>query len=102
MPKKTKLLTAKTAKDIDTKAKDKLGISTLVLMENAGRQVAEEALDLLLDNKSLAIFCGKGNNGGDGFVTVRHLLAAGIKPDIFLAGDINDVENEARANLEIL
>lgn len=49
-----------------------------------------------------ATFCGKGNNGGDGFVMVRHLLAAGIKPDIFLAGDINDVENEARVNLEIL
>jgi len=117
MPKKTKLLTAKTAKDIDTKAKDKLGISTLVLMENAGRQVAEEALDLLLDNKSLAIFCGntrrkmmlrcatfcgKGNNGGDGFVAARHLLSYGLRPDIFLAGRIKDVENEARVNLEIL
>ena len=102
MVKSSKLLTAKTAKKIDTKAKDILGVSTLVLMENAGRRVMEEAIKILKDKKSLAIFCGKGNNGGDGFVAARHLLIQDIKPDIFLAGNINDVQNEARINLDIL
>jgi len=111
------LLTAQSAKEIDIKARDKLGISTLVLMENAGRQVSAEARKFLGKKKSIGIFCGntrskrmlrcatfcgRGNNGGDGFVAARHLLTEGIKPDIFLAGNINDVENEARVNLEIL
>lgn len=97
-----RLLTAKTAKDFDRKAKKILGISTLVLMENAGRAVVEEAVKILRGKKSVAIFCGRGNNGADGFVAARHLLAFGVKPDVFLAGKINEVKNEARINLEIL
>jgi len=102
MVKNSKLLTAKKAKDIDIIAKEIFGISTLVLMENAGRQVASEAVKILHERKNVAIFCGKGNNGGDGFVAGRHLLTYGIKPVIFLAARIQDVENEARENLEIL
>lgn len=101
-----RLLTARQSKTMDLKLKEKLRISTLVLMENAGRQVAEEAFKILrkkcISKIAIAIFCGKGNNGGDGFVAVRHLLTRGIKPDIFLAGKISEVENEAKVNLEIL
>lgn len=99
-----RLLTARRAKTIDLKLKEKLGISTLVLMENAGRQVAEETLEALKNKRisKIAIFCGRGNNGGDGFVAARHLLTFDLKPDIFLAGKMNDVSNEARINLEIL
>ncbi|MFH0790579.1 MAG: NAD(P)H-hydrate epimerase [Candidatus Omnitrophota bacterium] len=97
-----KLLTARQAKDIDFKARNIFGISTLVLMENAGRAVAEEAVKILRHQRAAAIFCGKGNNGGDGFVAARHLLAYGIRPDIFLAGSISEVGNEAGINLEIL
>jgi NAD(P)H-hydrate epimerase len=95
------LLTAQSAKAIDLKAKKKFGISTLTLMENAGRAVALEALKSRRFKK-IAVFCGKGNNGGDGFVAARHLLACGIKPDIYLAGKICQVENEAKTNLAIL
>ncbi len=102
MARNFKILTAKETKNIDIKAKEIFGISTLVLMENAGRAVAEEAVKMLCGKKSVAIFCGKGNNGGDGFVATRHLLTHGVKPDIFLAGKINEVKNEARTNLEIL
>jgi NAD(P)H-hydrate epimerase len=104
MVKNSKLITAKQAKDIDIKVRKLFGISTLVLMENAGRQVADEAIKILKKKKTskVAVFCGKGNNGADGFVAARHLLTRGIKPDIFLAGKINDVKNEARINLEIL
>ncbi|MDP2938023.1 MAG: NAD(P)H-hydrate epimerase [Candidatus Omnitrophota bacterium] len=102
MAKNSKLLTAKEAKDIDIRAKEIFGISTLVLMENAGRGGAEEAIKVLHGRKNVAIFCGKGNNGGDGFVAARHLLAYGLKPVIFLVGRVQDVENEARINLETL
>jgi len=102
MAKNSKLLTAKSAKNIDTRARVVLGISTLVLMENAGRGLAEEALKILRKRPKVAIFCGRGNNGGDGFVAARHLLNYGIHPTIFLAGSIPDVKNEARTNLGIL
>lgn len=102
MVRNSKLFTARSAKDIDIKAREIFGISTLVLMENAGRQVASEAVRILHGRKKVAIFCGKGNNGGDGFVTARHLLTYNIKPSIFLTGRVQDVENEARLNLEIL
>ena len=102
MARNSKLLTAKEAKNIDIKAEETFGISTLLLMENAGRAVAEEVVKILRVKKYVAIFCGKGNNGGDGFVAARHLLTHGIKSDIFLAGKIKDVKNEARTNLEIL
>jgi NAD(P)H-hydrate epimerase len=102
MRKSRRLLTAAQAKQIDLEAKERLGISTLTLMENAGRTIAEESLKILRGKRSVAIFCGKGNNGADGFVAARHLLVVGIKPDIFLAGRIEEIENEARVNLETL
>ncbi len=111
------LLSVRQAKEIDKKAREFLGISTLVLMENAGRAVAEELIRVPYREGKVAvfcgntrskrmlrcaIFCGKGNNGGDGFVAARHLLLKGIRPDIFLAADISEVKNEARTNLDIL
>ncbi|MGE4356977.1 MAG: NAD(P)H-hydrate epimerase [Candidatus Omnitrophota bacterium] len=94
------VISAKLAKLIDEKVSKNLGISTLVLMENAGRSVAEEVVKL--KKKKIAIFCGKGNNGGDGLVCARHLLCRGIKPDVFLLGKIEEVKNEAKVNLDIL
>lgn len=98
-----RLLTSKSAKRIDARARGSLGISTLLLMENAGRHVAQEPIEILKDKTdNIAIFCGKGNNGADGFVAARHLLVENIRPDIFLVGRIPEVKNEARINLEIL
>jgi len=102
MARNSRLLTAEQARAIDIKAKEVFGISTLVLMENAGRTIAREAMRVLRGRRSVAIFCGKGNNAGDGFVAGRHLLIRGIKPEIFLAVSVADVEKEARINLEIL
>jgi NAD(P)H-hydrate epimerase len=96
-------VTVQEAREIDLKAQDKLGIPALLLMENAGRAVAEEAIKIVAKKKPrVAIFCGKGNNGGDGFCAARHLLVAGINPDIYLVGKIKEVKNQARTNLDIL
>lgn len=94
-------LTAVEARAIDAEAKA-IGISALVLMENAGRAVAEEAVRMLGEKRSVGIFCGKGNNGGDGFTAARHLLSFGLKPDVFLVGRIEDAAGEAGVNLKIL
>jgi hydroxyethylthiazole kinase-like uncharacterized protein yjeF len=98
----SRVLTARQARALDRRALDAYGISTLVLMENAGRQIAAEAVRCYQGRKRIAVFCGKGNNGGDGFVAARHLLAQGIRPDVYLAGRISEARNEARANLDIL
>jgi hydroxyethylthiazole kinase-like uncharacterized protein yjeF len=102
MKQSPRILTASQAKAFDSRALHDYGISTLVLMENAGRQVCQEAIASYIRGKKIAIFCGKGNNGGDGFVAARHMLAQGIKPDIYLACRIRDVSGEAGANLSIL
>jgi len=96
-----RLLTGRQAKLLDLRAEADYGISTVVLMENAGRQVAREAMRLYRGKKKIIIFCGKGNNGGDGFVAARHLLAQGIRPDLYLAGIIPEAGKEARVNLDI-
>jgi len=98
----SRTLTAIAAREIDRKARNKFGISTLILMENAGSAVAREILKLYEPGMNLAVFCGKGNNGGDGLVAARHLLTRKIKPEIFLSCDYSQVENEAKINLDIL
>jgi hydroxyethylthiazole kinase-like uncharacterized protein yjeF len=95
------LLTARQAKALDIRAVADYGISTLLLMENAGRQVADETMRLYRGHKKIAVFCGKGNNGGDGIVAARHLLAQGLKPDLYLAARISEVSKAAAANLNI-
>jgi len=72
-------------------------------MENAGRAVASEATRVLKNKKDkVAVLCGKGNNGGDGFCAARHLRACGRHPDVYLAGRVSDVSGEAKVNLNIL
>ncbi len=81
-----------------------MGVSPLVLMENAGRAVAEEVRRMFLKGtrKRVAIFAGLGNNGGDGFVTGRYLSNWGIKTDVFIMGKKEDIKNEAKVNFNIL
>jgi NAD(P)H-hydrate epimerase len=76
------------------------GVSRLQLMENAGRAVAEEILARFKPGKTkVAIFCGLGGNGGDGFVAARHLVCHGFRVNVILAGKPKDIrDKEARKN----
>jgi ADP-dependent NAD(P)H-hydrate dehydratase / NAD(P)H-hydrate epimerase len=79
------------------------GISLLQLMENAGRSVAHEVTSRCSKDKKVAILCGLGGNGGDGFVAARHLLVAGYNVSVFLVGRSKDINHEAALkNWEIL
>jgi hydroxyethylthiazole kinase-like uncharacterized protein yjeF len=71
------------------------GISLLQLMENAGRNVAQEVITRFSNSKKIAVFCGLGGNGGDGFVAARHLLAAGFEVRVVLVGRGRDISHEA-------
>ena len=83
---------------------EEVGIPSLVLMENAGRQVvaAIESVHAELLDQRVGILCGRGNNGGDGFVIARTLMQRGVDVLVLLMGRVADVRGDARVNLEIL
>jgi hydroxyethylthiazole kinase-like uncharacterized protein yjeF len=79
------------------------GLSLLQLMELAGRNVAQEISSRFSTDKKIAIFCGLGGNGGDGFVVARHLLTAGFGVSVVLVGRGSDISHEsALTNYTIL
>jgi len=79
------------------------GVSRLQLMENAGHNVALEISSRFKPDKSVAIFCGLGGNGGDGFVAARHLSSTGFKVKIILAGEAKQIAHkEALENWKAL
>lgn len=88
---------------IDRLASERFGIPSLILMENAGRSVASEA-EKMFKNKlsSIAIICGYGNNGGDGFVAGRHLVNKGYKVNIYLVGKSKKMSDSTKINFNIL
>ncbi|MFH1227173.1 MAG: NAD(P)H-hydrate epimerase [Planctomycetota bacterium] len=89
----------------DRIAIERFGIPSLLLMENAGRIVAEESIKLLGEsqNRRVLVVCGKGNNGGDGLVAARYLVNRRIKTDIlFLDKPVNPSRTvETAVNLHI-
>jgi len=99
-----RVLNAAQMRDADARAINDIGIASLVLMENAGRQAvaAMEAMYDDLSERHVAVLCGRGNNGGDGFVVARTLAQRGVGVSVFLIGRVADVRGDARINLEIL
>jgi len=101
-----KALTREEMRELDRKAIEEYKIPGIVLMENAGRNVAEEIFKMLDDPQQakVAILCGKGNNGGDGFVVARHLHNHSISVYVFLIAKISDIlkDGDAGTNLQIL
>jgi NAD(P)H-hydrate epimerase len=99
-----RILSAGQIREADRRTVHEIGIPSLVLMENAGRQVvaAMESFFEDLADRRVAVLAGKGNNGGDGFVVARTLHQRGIDVSVFLVGQVADVKGDARVNLEIL
>src|SRR5215207_7964531 len=99
-----RILNADQMREAERRTIQDIGIASLVLMENAGRQVvaAVESLYPDLAERQVAIVCGKGNNGGDGFVVARTLLQRGIDVSVFVIGRLTEVKGDARINLDIL
>ena len=97
-------LNAAQMREADRFTIEDIGIPSLVLMENAGRQVVaalEAAYESRLNGR-VAVLCGRGNNGGDGFVVARTLLQRGIDAAVFVVGALTDVRGDAKVNLDIL
>src|SRR3954466_9355726 len=99
-----RILNSAQMREADRRTIDDIGIPSLVLMENAGRQAvaAMEAMYSDLLDRQVAVLCGRGNNGGDGFVIARTLVQRGVDVAGFLIGSVADVRGDPRGNLEIL
>jgi len=93
-----KIVTAEEMQELDRRAIEKLHIPSINLMENAGKAVAEEALSFPVSSKILVI-CGKGNNGGDGFVAARYLAIKRRDVKILLIGRMDEVKHDPKINV---
>jgi NAD(P)H-hydrate epimerase len=97
-----KILTAAEMREVDRLTTERYGIPSLTLMENAGKSVADfmAARFRRLESRRIVVLCGKGNNGGDGFVVARHLADAGATPIVFLVAGEDEMRGDAATNRE--
>lgn len=99
-----KVVTANEMREIDRISIEERGIPGLLLMENAGRGVADVMERFFSDlcRSSVVVVAGRGNNGGDGFVVARHLYNRGVDVEIVLLSDPSSVKGDAQVNLGIV
>ena len=100
-----KLVTSDVMRQIDTAAIEQAGIPSLELMENAGRAIAQfiiADIAIDLDDAVFSIFCGKGNNGGDGFVVGRYLFLAGYEVQLFHIGAPSELSDDSKQNYDLI
>jgi hydroxyethylthiazole kinase-like uncharacterized protein yjeF len=92
------VLTADEMREADRRTIEEIGLPGVVLMENAGRAVSEAIQQRFPEARRVVVLCGKGNNGGDGFVVARRLRESGA--EALLLGRRDDVRGDARTHLE--
>ncbi len=90
-----KIVTAAEMREIDRVTSQRFGVPSLTLMENAGTAVAEFVLSQYPSAERIGVICGKGNNGGDGFVAARKLKAAGREVRVVLLAEPSELRGDA-------
>ena len=95
------ILTREQVRELDRRAIEQFGVPGVVLMENAGRGCAELLRRLGVHGRVI-VCCGKGNNGGDGFVIARHLDNAGVEVRVLLFARPDSLTGDAAINYRIL
>jgi len=97
-----KITTAAEMRAIDRATTDRYGVPSLTLMENAGNAVAQFILQHYPEANRIAVVCGKGNNGGDGFVAARKLHRAGRVVEVLLLASRTELQGDALVMFERL
>ena len=82
-------------REIDRITSERYGVPSLTLMENAGAAVAQFILDRYSQANRITVVCGKGNNGGDGFVVARKLHRAGRVVEVLLLAALSELTGDA-------
>lgn len=96
-----RILTSRAMRAVDRAAIDELGVPGIVLMENAAIGVVETVVRAFPDALSAAIFCGPGNNGGDGLAVARHLAVRGWAVEVFLLAGGRELGGDAAIQLQV-
>lgn len=96
-----KILDAESTREVDREAMEAFGIPSLVLMENAAIGLVDAISENYPDSRSAAIFCGPGNNGGDGLALGRHLAIRGYYVELFLMLGGREATGDAAVQLNI-
>lgn len=96
-----KILDAAQMRNIDQRATERFGVPSIVLMENAAIAVVDALFAHYPDSDRVAILCGTGANGGDGFAVARHLENRGVVPVVIITGDRASIHGDALTNLTI-
>ncbi len=96
-----RILNADEARAFDRWAMERLAVPPLVLMENAALALADAIGERFAEARRVALFCGPGNNGGDGFALARQLATRGYETDLFLAAFGRPLSNDCSRQLEI-
>src|SRR5512140_2400231 len=94
-----KILTSEQMRNIDRRTSERFGIPSIVLMENAALAVVDAVAQHYPACDRVAVFCGTGQNGGDGFAVARHLENRGVVPIVVIVGDRGKLTGDAMANL---
>src|SRR6267154_1158868 len=97
-----KIVSAAEMREIDRNTAERFGVSSLTLMENAGAAVARFVFADYPQAERVGIICGKGNNGGDGFVVARKLMEAGRAVRVLLLCDPKELRGDAAAMFQDL
>ncbi len=92
-----KIVTAAEMREIDRVTTERFGVPSLTLMENAGSAVASFIHSRYPEAKTIGVICGKGNNGGDGFVAARKLRENGKEVRVLLLADPSELRGDAAA-----
>lgn len=93
-----KILNAEQMRNIDRRTTERFGVPSIVLMENAAIVVVDAIFAHFPDADRVAIFCGTGANGGDGFAVARHLENRGVVPVLIVVGDRASIRGDAETN----
>ena len=96
-----KILNAEQMRNIDRRTIERFGVPSIVLMENAALAVVDAIFERYPNSDRVALLCGTGANGGDGFAVARHLENRGVVPVILIAGDRTAIRGDANTNLVI-
>ncbi|HEX6639947.1 MAG TPA: NAD(P)H-hydrate epimerase, partial [Thermoanaerobaculia bacterium] len=96
-----KILTSAQMRSIDNRATERFGVPSIVLMENAAIAVVDALFEHYPDSERVAIFCGTGANGGDGFAVARHLENRNVVPVVIVVGERSAIKGDALTNLTI-
>ncbi len=97
-----RVLTPAAMAEADRRAIEELGVPSLVLMENAALAVVEAATESYPEAESAAVFCGPGNNGGDGLAVARHLAVRGFEVSVFVVAGGRELSPDAARQRDIV